>query len=89
MENTKMKKEKKEMTEITDISEWNKLRFSVYEHRLVLADGRLITRKFIVLRNTETNELYFTDWHKYVKSGKNRLSHNVSQDGNKRYNYYR
>lgn len=87
MENTKMKKEKKEMTEITDISEWNKLRFSVYEHRLVLADGRLITRKFIVLRNTETNELYFTDWHKYVKSGKNRLSHNVSQDGNKRYNY--
>lgn len=65
-----------------------RLRFSVYEHQLVLSDGRLITRKFIVLRDLGTNTIVsFTDWHLYVKGGKNRLSHNISEDGNKRHNY--
>lgn len=64
------------------------LRFSVYEHRLVLSDGQLITRKFIVLRDVGTGTIVsFTDWHRYVKSGKNRLSHNITEDGNKKSNY--
>lgn len=75
------------LTKITNITDRSKLRFSVYEHRLVLEDGQLITRKFIVLKNTENNTMYFTDWHQYVKSGKNKLSHKVTEDGNKRYNY--
>lgn len=54
----------------------------------MLSDGQLITRKFIVLRDLGTNTIVsFTDWNLYVKSGKNRLSHNISEDGNKRHNY--
>lgn len=32
-------------------------RFSVYEHHLVLSDGQLITRKFIVLRDLGTHTI--------------------------------
>ena len=61
------------------------LRFSIYEHTLVIKDNQLISRKFIILKDNMNNIVEWTDFHKYIRSGKNRLSHNISDDGNMRF----
>ena len=65
-----------------------RLRFSVYEHKLVIKDGIIITRKFIVLRDSETNDIIcFTNFHKYIRGKKNAVAKSISEDGNKRHTY--
>lgn len=59
--------------------------FSVYEHRLVLETGQLITRKFIVLKQPD-GRMQFTDFHRFVKSPRNRIV-KITQDGNKRFTF--
>ena len=61
------------------------LRFSVYNHTLIIKDNHLITRKFIVLKSTD-GYLQFTDFHKYIKSF-NRSLRNITDDGNNRYDF--
>lgn len=61
------------------------IHFSVYEHSLVIRANQLITRKFIVLRKDKKNIIAWTDFHKYIGSGKYKMAHNVSDDGNMRF----
>lgn len=65
-----------------------RLRFSTYTHQLILKNGLIVTRKFIVLRDTETKTIvFFTDFHKYVNGDKNAVAKSISEDGNKRHTY--
>lgn len=59
--------------------------FKVYEHNLVIDDQRLITRKFIVLKDADRHILSWTDYHKYIVPGKYRTTVNVTNDGNMRF----
>lgn len=63
------------------------IRFYVYEHTLVIMNNLLISRKFIVLRDMQKHIVAWTDFHKYIRSGKNKVAHNISDDGNKRSSY--
>ena len=63
------------------------IHFYVYEHTLVIMNNQLISRKFIVLRDNQKHIVAWTDFHKYIRSGKNKVAHNISDDGNKR-SYY-
>lgn len=63
------------------------IRFSVYEHTLVIKDDQLITRKFIVLRDSQKRIAAWTDFHRYIRSGKRKYAHNISDDGNMRFYY--
>lgn len=60
-------------------------KFSIYNHRLVMSDNRLITRKFIVLKYSD-GTLKFTNFHQYVKSP-NRSTRDVTEDGNSRFDF--
>lgn len=65
-----------------------RLRFSVYEHKLVIKNELLITRKFIVLSDAETKDIIcFTNFHKYIRGNKNAIAKSISEDGNKRHTY--
>ena len=61
------------------------IHFSIYEHSLVIKENQLITRKFIVLKRDKKHIVAWTDFHKYIRSGKNKLAHKVSDDGNMRF----
>ena len=61
--------------------------FGVYEHSLVIEDDCLITRKFIVLKNSQNQIIAFSNFHKYIKEGKYKSALSISSDGNKR-SYY-
>ena len=61
------------------------IHFSIYEHSLVIKENQLITRKFIVLKKDKKHIVAWTDFHKYIRSGKNKLAHKVSDDGNMRF----
>ena len=61
----------------------SELHFAVYEHRLVLTDKQIITRKFIVLKEGQT--IRFTDFHRYLIS-KNPIQ-NLSSDGGTKFDY--
>lgn len=61
--------------------------FSVYEHVLVLQDELLITRKFIVLRDSEKHIVRWTDYHRYIRSSKNKYAKKITDDGNQRFYY--
>lgn len=61
------------------------IHFSIYEHSLVIGENQLITRKFIVLKRNKKQIVAWTDFHKYIRSGKNKLAHKVSDDGNMRF----
>lgn len=63
------------------------IRFSVYEHTLVIMDNQLISRKFIVLKNREKHIVAWTDFNKYIRSAKHKAVRNISDDGNKRIYY--
>lgn len=61
------------------------IHFSVYEHTLIIKENQLISRKFIVLKDNAKHIIAWTDFHKYIRSNKNRLSRNISNDGNMRF----
>ena len=61
--------------------------FSVYEHTLVIHENQLISRKFIVLKNSENQIVAWTDFHKYISAGKRKYARKISDDGNKRHYY--
>ena len=57
-------------------------RFTVYRHKLVLEDGRLVEKLFIVL--VDTDGLYhFTNYHRYIKNPRNRVV-GIEQNGDTR-----
>ena len=41
-------------------------RYSVYDYNLMLPDGLLYTRSFIVIKNKLNSIIRFTDLHKYI-----------------------
>lgn len=61
------------------------LQFSVYEHSLVLGDNLLISRKFIVLKDNNKHIVAWTDFHRYIKSGKRQIARKLTDDGNMRH----
>lgn len=63
------------------------IRFSVYEHTFVIKDNLLISRKFIVLKDSDNHIVAWTDFHKYIRSGKNKYAKKITDDGNKRFYY--
>lgn len=60
------------------------IHFSIYEHTLVIKDNQLISRKFIVLKDNKNHIVAWSNFHKYICSGKNMLARNISDDGNMR-----
>ncbi|WP_313133215.1 hypothetical protein [Anaerocolumna sp.] len=63
------------------------IRFSVYEHILVIKDNQLISRKFVVIKDTDKHIVAWTDFHKYIRSGKKIYAKKITDDGNKRFYY--
>lgn len=61
------------------------IRFSVYEHTLIIKDNQLIPRKFLVLKDNASHIIAWTDFHKYIRSNKYKLSRNISDDGRMRF----
>lgn len=61
--------------------------FSVYNHQLVIGADRLISRKFIVLRNSTRDIVKFTNWHIYIHSKNQRQAKSISDDGNNRFDF--
>lgn len=61
------------------------IRFSVYEHNLVIKENQLISRKFIVIRDNKKHIVAWTDFHQHIRSGRNRLARSISDDGNMRF----
>ena len=61
------------------------MRFSVYKHTLVLEDGRLMIRQFIVLKDDDGDIVRFTDFHKYCKPRSK--FQKLMSDGGKRTTY--
>ncbi len=61
--------------------------FAVYEHRLIFKDSELLIRKFIVLKDKDNHILSFTNFHKYIKSSKNKSLRRITDDGNSRFYY--
>lgn len=62
-------------------------RFAVYKHNLVLKDRWLISRQFIVLKDSNGIIIAFTRLHNYIKSNKKSISKLISDDGNNRFNF--
>lgn len=65
----------------------NLLRFHVYKHQLVIGQDNLITRQFIVLRDKDKNIVSWTNFHNFIKSGKNKAIKRITDDGNMRFFY--
>ncbi len=61
------------------------IRFSIYEHNLVIKENQLISRKFIVIRDKKKHIVAWTEFHQYIRSGRNRLARSISDDGNMRF----
>lgn len=59
------------------------MKFIIYNHKIVLSDGMLITRQFVALKH-DNRTLQFTDFHKYIKPTKNRIRP-ITDDGNSRF----
>ena len=50
------------------------MHFYVYKHVFILKENRKITRFFLTLRDSDKNIVAFTNFHIFIKSGKNRKS---------------
>ena len=61
-----------------------KLRFKVYEHKIIYTENRLLKRNFIVLSD-ETGIVGWTMFHEYIKTGKWKRVKNLSQDDRVRF----
>lgn len=62
----------------------NELRFSVYDHKLVYDNDKLLRRQLIVLKNKDGNIVKWTDFHKYARSGKKSLARSIYSGQDKR-----
>ena len=55
------------------------IRFSVYKHSLIIRDNQLINIPLIVIKDRDTGIILgWTDFHKYIKTGKNKIVVNIS-----------
>ena len=63
------------------------IRFSIYKHTFVIKDNQLISRSFIVLRDNDKHIVAWTDFHKYIRSSKNKYARKITDDGNQRFYY--
>lgn len=63
------------------------IRFSVYEHKIVLGDGNLIRRQVIVVKDQDENIVAWTEFHKYARNGKKSLSRSIFSGQDKRCTY--
>lgn len=61
-----------------------KLRFCVYEHKLVYDTDQLLCRQFIVLKDEDGNIVKWTNFHKYAKGGKKTLARSLYAGQDKR-----
>lgn len=61
-----------------------KIRFAVYEHRLVDSSGNIIRRNFIVLKDEDGDVVLWTDFHRYVKGGGKVVVRSIYSDDEKR-----
>lgn len=58
-------------------------KFKEYKHNIVLNDGRIVTRKFIILQYAN-GSFKFTDFHRYINNPR-RSTHNINEGGVSRY----
>lgn len=61
------------------------MHFYVYKHVFILKENRKITRFFLTLRDSDKNIVAFTNFHIFIKSGKNRKSKKVTCTGEARF----
>lgn len=61
-----------------------KIRFAVYEHRLVDSPGNIIRRNFIVLKDEDGDVVLWTDFHRYAKGGRKVVVRSIYSDDEKR-----
>ena len=70
--------------EVMKMENSNELRFSVYDHKLVYDNDKLLRRQLIVLKNKDGNIVKWTDFHKYARSGKKSLARSIYSGQDKR-----
>ena len=61
--------------------------FAVYKHRLIIQSDRLITRQFIVIKDSNNIIIAFTNYHKYIHSSNKRGAKSISDNGNNRFHF--
>lgn len=61
-----------------------KIRFAVYEHRLVDSSNNIIRRNFIVLKDEDGDILFWTDFQCYAKGGRKTMVRSIYTDDEKR-----
>lgn len=61
-----------------------KIRFAVYEHKLVDSSGNIIRRNFIVLKDEDDDVVLWTDFHRYAKGGRKVVVRSIYSDDEKR-----
>ncbi|MBQ1843187.1 MAG: hypothetical protein II133_01140 [Lachnospiraceae bacterium] len=61
------------------------IKFRIYRHEYILSDGRMVPRKFIVLKYSD-GTLRFTDFHRYITSPRRRVR-SLFDDGNSRFSF--
>lgn len=62
----------------------NELKFSVYDHKLVYDNDKLLQRQLIVLKNQDNCIVAWTHFHKYARSGKKSVSRSLYGGQDKR-----
>lgn len=60
------------------------LRFSVYKHRLVYDDDKLLVRHFIVLKDEDGFIQKWTDFDKYARGGRTATVRSITSDNSRR-----
>ncbi|WP_333651761.1 hypothetical protein [Lacrimispora sp.] len=73
------------MEGMTSFSYIGSYKFSVYSHQLIIFNDRLISRQFIVLKDSYGNIVRFTTLHRHIHSNNNKLSKPITDDGNNRF----
>lgn len=61
--------------------------FAVYKHRLVIQSDCLITRQFIVLKDSNNIIIAFTNYHRYIHSSNKKGSKSIADNGNNRFQF--
>ena len=61
-----------------------KIRFAVYEHKLVDSSGNIIRRNFIVLKDEDGDVVLWTNFHRYAKNGRKVVVRSIYSDDEKR-----
>ena len=61
------------------------IHFYVYKHVFILNNNRKITRYFITVRDNQKTIIAFTDFHKYIRIGRNQKSVKATSSGEVRF----